>query len=212
MTQFAPPPLSGPFVPIPLPPLGWPPERPVWLEPGTEGGGAGRELNQPSHLEFAPEIVWLNPACSPSSAPPHPSPQLTDREGRQFMACEEYLPGVYAKYNNNGGWLSEDARNTPRPGAQGPVGTEWDGGGRHSFHSCILGLSVCGNRSCDCRRINSVSTVPVTGDRWSLHSLTIRIVCHIFRTYPTNESVSKPDVGTEWDGGGGQMLVKWVGG
>jgi hypothetical protein len=40
--------------------------------------------------------------------------QLTDREGRQFMACEEYLPGVYAKYNNNGGWLSEDARNTPQ--------------------------------------------------------------------------------------------------
>lgn len=34
------------------------------------------------------------------------------------MACEEYLPGVYAKYNNNGGWLSEDARNTPRPGTQ----------------------------------------------------------------------------------------------
>lgn len=40
--------------------------------------------------------------------------QLTDREGRHFMTCEEYLPGVYAKYNNNGGWRSDDDRNTPQ--------------------------------------------------------------------------------------------------
>eukprot|EP00667_Euglena_gracilis_P006074 EG_transcript_6123 len=40
--------------------------------------------------------------------------QLTEREGRHFMACEEYLPGVYAKYNNNGGWTADDERNTPQ--------------------------------------------------------------------------------------------------
>eukprot|EP00670_Eutreptiella_braarudii_P000169 CAMPEP_0174301330 /NCGR_PEP_ID=MMETSP0809-20121228/58988_1 /TAXON_ID=73025 ORGANISM="Eutreptiella gymnastica-like, Strain CCMP1594" /NCGR_SAMPLE_ID=MMETSP0809 /ASSEMBLY_ACC=CAM_ASM_000658 /LENGTH=422 /DNA_ID=CAMNT_0015407069 /DNA_START=23 /DNA_END=1291 /DNA_ORIENTATION=+ len=40
--------------------------------------------------------------------------QLTERETRTFMACEEYLPGEYSKYNNNGGWKNDDDRNTPQ--------------------------------------------------------------------------------------------------
>ena len=40
--------------------------------------------------------------------------QWLDLPGSPIMSCEPRLPGVFRKFNNNAGYVSEDARSTPQ--------------------------------------------------------------------------------------------------